>query len=83
LESFFFYSQSWSATNSLRGSFATFSPKLKIFWFAIAFLDFSVQIYFQQLSWWVGFIGWPGVLRRQIRAVAKFISSNAKYYVKA
>jgi hypothetical protein len=39
------------ATKSLRGSFATFLPTFKIFWLAIAFLDFSVQIYFQQASW--------------------------------
>jgi len=45
-----FCSQSGFATGNLRGSFATFSPKLKIFWFAIAFLDFSMQIYFQQSS---------------------------------
>jgi len=45
-----FCSQSGLATFPMRGSLATFSPKLKLFWFAIAFLDFSVQIYFQQLS---------------------------------
>jgi hypothetical protein len=67
----------------MRGSFATFAPKLKIFWFVIAFLDFSVQIYFQQFSWWDGLTGWLGVVRRHIRAVSKFISSNAKHYVKA
>jgi hypothetical protein len=75
--------QIWLATGTLRGSFATFSPKPKIFWYSFVFLGFSVQIYFQQVSFWVGFTGWLGVLRRQIRAVAKFISSNAKYYVKA
>ncbi len=52
-----FYSQSGFATGNLRGSFTTFSPKLKIFWFAIAFLDFSMQIYFQQSSLWVGLTG--------------------------
>jgi hypothetical protein len=58
----FFCSQNWLATTSLRGNFATFSPKLKIFWNSFAFLDFSVQIYFQQSSWWVGLTGW---LRRR------------------
>jgi hypothetical protein len=67
----------------MRGSFATFATKLKIFWFAIAFLDYSMQIYFQQSSWWDGLTGWLGVLRRHIRAVAKLRNSNAKYYVKA
>jgi hypothetical protein len=46
-----FYPQSWLATISLRGSFATFTLKLKIFLNTVAFLDFSVQIYFQQASW--------------------------------
>jgi hypothetical protein len=32
--------QIWSATGTLRGSFATFSPKLKIFGYSFAFLDF-------------------------------------------
>ena len=45
-----FCTQSVFATGNLRGSSATFSPTFKIFWFAIAFLDFSMQIYFQQLS---------------------------------
>jgi hypothetical protein len=42
----------------MRGSFETFSHKLKIFWQSFAFLDFSVQIYFQQSSWWDGLTGW-------------------------
>lgn len=78
-----FYTQSWLATISLRGSFATFFPTFKIFWYSVAFLDFSVQIYFQQLSFLVGFFGVLLSVGQHIRAVAKFISSNAKYYVKA
>ncbi|MCU0470850.1 MAG: Crp/Fnr family transcriptional regulator [Arcicella sp.] len=62
----------------MRGSFATFSPKLKIFWYTIAFLDFSLQIYFQQFSLWVGFAGVLLSCGQQIRAVAKFISPNSK-----
>jgi len=79
----FFCTQSGLPTISLRGSFATFSPKLKIFWYTFAFLDFSVQIYFQQASWWDGFVGVLGVSRHQIRVVAKFRNSNTKHYVKA
>ena len=71
------------ATNSLRGSFATLSPKFKIFWYSVAFLDFSMQIYYQQSSWWDGFVSVLGVSRHQIRAVAKFRNSNTKHYVKA
>jgi hypothetical protein len=44
---------------------------------------FSMQIYFQQSSLWDGLTGGVGVLRHHIRAVAKFINSNAKHYVKA
>jgi hypothetical protein len=54
----FFCSQIWSATGSLSGSFATFAPNLKIFLHSFAFLDFSMQIYFQQSSLWVGLTGW-------------------------
>jgi hypothetical protein len=67
----------------MRGSFSTFSPKLKIFWYNFAFLDFSVQVYFQQSSLWGGFVGVLLSCGQQIRAVAKSIFSNAKHYVKA
>jgi hypothetical protein len=36
----FFCSQSWSSTFLMSGIFANFSPKIKIFWFAVAFLVF-------------------------------------------
>ncbi len=74
---------SWLATNSLSGIFANFSPIRKVLSNSFAFLYFSMQIYLQQHSSWLGFLACKPSFGRLIRAGSKFISPNVKHYVKA
>jgi hypothetical protein len=66
----------------MRDSFSTFFPNLKIFLHSFAFLDFSMQIYFQQANWLDGFFGLLLSVGQQIGAVSKFISPNVSKQVK-
>ncbi len=56
-----FCSQSWSSTFSMRGSFATFVPTIKLFLYSFAFLGFLCKFTFSNSignqSWWGGLTG--------------------------